>query len=76
MSAFLPGIDKNDHYVYLFDAETSKVRKTAVQIRGIQGNHVVITHGIAPGDILVVAGVPFLSDGQKVKLLDTSGAIK
>lgn len=76
MSAFLPGIDKNDHYVYLFDAETSKVRKTAVQIRGIQGNHVVTTHGIASGDILVVAGVPFLSDGQKVKLLDTSGAIK
>lgn len=75
-TAFLPGIDKNDHYVYLFDAETSKVRKTAVQIRGIQGNLVVVTQGIAPGDVLVVAGVPFLSDGQEVKLLDTSGVTK
>lgn len=75
-AAFLPGIDKNDHHVYLFDAETSHVRKTAVQVRGIQGNHVIVTQGIAPGDVLVVAGVPFLSDGQEVKLLDTSGAIK
>jgi len=75
-SAFLPGIDTNDQYVYLFDAETSSVRKTAVQTRGIQGNHVVVTQGIAPGDVLVVAGVPFLSDGQEVKLLDTSGVIK
>jgi len=75
-SAFLPGIDTNDQYVYLFDAETSSVRKTAVQTRGIQGNHVVVTQGIAPGDVLVVAGVPFLSDGQEVKLLDTSGVIR
>ncbi len=67
--AFLPGIEKSDRHVYRFDAETSTVRKTAVQTRGVQGNHVVVTQGIAPGDILVVAGVPFLSDGQKVKLL-------
>ena len=52
------------------------MRKTAVQTRGIQGNHVIVTQGIAPGDVLVVAGVPFLSGGQKVKLLDTSGAIQ
>ena len=75
-SAFLPGIDTNDQYIYLFDAETSSVRKTAVQTGGIQGNNVIVTQGIAPGDILVVAGVPFLSDGQAVKLLDTSGVVK
>jgi hypothetical protein len=75
-SAFRPGIDTNDQYIYLFDAETSSVRKTAVQTKGIQGNQVIVTQGIAPGDILVVAGVPFLSDGQTVKLLDTSGVVK
>jgi RND family efflux transporter MFP subunit len=74
--AFLPGIDRNDRHVYLFDAETSTVRKTAVQTGGIQGDHVIVTEGIAPGDVLVVAGVPFLSDGQEVKLLDRSGAMK
>ena len=72
VQAFLPGIEKNKHYVYLFDTESSIVRKTAVETKGIQGNDVVIIGGIAPGDILVVAGVPFLRDGQKVKLMPTS----
>ena len=72
VQAFLPGIEKNEHYVYLFDNQSSTVRKTAVQIKGIQGDEVVIIDGIAPGDVLVVAGVPFLRDGQKVKLMPAS----
>ena len=70
--AFLPGIEKNEHYVYLFDTQSSTVRKTAVEAKGIQGNDVVVIGGIAPGDVLVVAGVPFLRDGQKVKLMPAS----
>ena len=72
VQAFLPGIEKNEHYVYLFDNQSSTVRKTAVQTKGIQGNDVVVIGGIAPGDVLVVAGVPFLRDGQKVKLMPAS----
>ena len=70
--AFLPGIEKNDHYVYLFDGQSSTVRKTPVKIKGIQGDQVVVTDGIAPGDVLVVAGVPFLRDSQKVKPMPVS----
>jgi len=72
MQAFLPGIEKKEHFVYLFDAQSSTVRKTPVQIKGIQGDEVVVIGGIAPGDVLVVAGVPFLRDGQKVKLMTDS----
>lgn len=72
VQAFLPGLEKNEHSVYLFDAQTSTVRKTAVETVGIQNNDMVIIDGIAPGDILVVAGVPFLRDGQKVKLMPAS----
>jgi len=74
VQAFLPGMEKNDHFVYLFDAQSSTVRKTRVQTAGIQGDEVVIVDGIAPGDVLVVAGVPFLRDGQKVKLMPASGS--
>jgi RND family efflux transporter MFP subunit len=69
VQAFLPGIEKNDHFIYLFDTQSSTVRKTSVQTKGIQGDEIVVVGGIAPGDILVVAGVPFLRDGQKVKLM-------
>ncbi len=69
MQAFLPGIQEVEKFVYLFDAQSSTVRKTEVQIAGIQGDEVVVIDGISPGDVLVVAGVPFLRDGQKVKLM-------
>ena len=70
--AFLPGLEKNAHYVYLLDGGSSTVRKTPVKIKGIQGDQVVVTDGITPGDVLVVAGVPFLRDSQKVKPMPVS----
>ena len=56
--------------IYLFDPRTSTVRRTAVEGKGIVGNQAVITKGIEPGDRVVVAGVSFLQDGQKVKLAE------
>jgi len=72
VQAFLPGIEKKEHFVYLFDDSSSTVRKTAVQVTGIQGDEVVVVGGIEPGDVLVVAGVPFLADGQRVNSLPAS----
>jgi multidrug efflux pump subunit AcrA (membrane-fusion protein) len=48
------------------------VKKSPVKTKGIQGNYVVVTEGIAPGDILVVAGVSFLRDGRQVKPMTDS----
>jgi membrane fusion protein, multidrug efflux system len=72
--AFLPVIKKHEHYVYLLDSQTSTVHKTAVKINGVQGDYIVVTDGISPGDILVVAGVSFLRDGQKVKQMQAADA--
>ena len=76
VQAFLPGLENKDHFVYLFDAQSSTVRKTAVQTKGIQGDDMVIIGGITPGDVLVVAGVPFLRDGQEVKLMPAADSIQ
>jgi hypothetical protein len=43
-----------------------------VQTSGLVGDQIVVIGGISPGDVIVVAGVPFLSDGQRVKLLNPS----
>lgn len=69
LQALVPGTDKADRNLYLFEAETSTVHKTAVESKGIVGDQVVITQGITPGDVVVVAGVSFLRDGQAVKLM-------
>jgi RND family efflux transporter MFP subunit len=67
--AIVYGTESDDRYIFVFDEQTSTVRKKAVQSRGVRGNQLIVTEGIAPGDVIVVAGVTFLRDGQEVKLL-------
>ena len=67
--ALLPTTEANRGHVFVYQADTSTVRKTPVHFRGVKENLVFITEGIAPGDVVAVAGVNFLSDGMKVKLM-------
>jgi multidrug efflux pump subunit AcrA (membrane-fusion protein) len=55
--------------VFLYDSATSTVHKHQVTLGGIRDNQLVVTEDLAPGDLVASAGVSFLSDGQKVKLL-------
>jgi RND family efflux transporter MFP subunit len=65
-----PEDEKEDGFVFVYQADSSTVKKTPIKVRGIQGNQVEIVEGLKAGDIIATAGVHFLSDGQKVKLLD------
>ena len=44
-------------------------KKRSITVGGVRDNRLVVTGGIVAGDILASAGVSYLSDGQKVKLL-------
>jgi multidrug efflux system membrane fusion protein len=70
ISALAPGDDEARAYVFVFDPETSTVKKTPIQGGGVTDNDVVVTKGLKGGDIVAVAGVSFLRDGQKVKLME------
>jgi RND family efflux transporter MFP subunit len=72
LQAMVPGLPKDERSVYVFDPGSSTVRKTIVKGRGVVGDQVIITAGIEPGDVIVVAGVPFLRDGQNVKLMGST----
>jgi RND family efflux transporter MFP subunit len=67
--ALLPTTEANRGHVFVYQADTSTVRKRPVHFRGVKENLVFITEGIASGDVVAVAGVNFLSDGMKVKLM-------
>ena len=45
------------------------MRQVEVRSEGVRDNQVVISEGLEGGDIIAVAGVSFLSDGQRVKLM-------
>jgi RND family efflux transporter MFP subunit len=60
---------QNTGTVFRYDEASSTVRKLTVTVGGVRDNRLAVTEGIAAGDILASAGVSYLSDGQKVKLL-------
>jgi len=70
LTAIAPGDEAHQGYVFVFDEATSTVKKTAViGAGGARDDQVLIREGVSAGDIVAVAGVSFLRDGQQVKLL-------
>jgi RND family efflux transporter MFP subunit len=55
--------------VFLYDGESSTVKKHNITVAGVRDNHLIVTGGLGAGDIVASAGVSYLADGQNVKLL-------
>ena len=59
--------------IYVFDPQTSTVRRRDITVSGIRGNQLIVTDGLQVGEKVASAGVSFLREGQQVKLLDGEG---
>lgn len=68
--AFMMGKEPGSAFVYVYDAGSSTVKKTAVRLSGAQGNQAIVADGLNAGDLVVVAGLGFLSDGLQVRLME------
>ncbi|QOG21234.1 MULTISPECIES: efflux RND transporter periplasmic adaptor subunit [Bradyrhizobium] len=55
--------------VFVYDGQSSTVLKRKVVVGGVRDNRLIVTEGLSEGDIVASAGVSYLFDGQKVKLL-------
>ena len=55
--------------VFLYNDASSTVNKRKVTIGGVRDNRLIVTEGLNVGDIVASAGVSYLPEGQKVKLL-------
>jgi len=69
LQALLPAPEANRGYAFVYDPHTSTVKKTPVFSRGTEQKKAIVYEGLAAGDIIAVAGVSFLADGMKVKLM-------
>ena len=56
--------------VYVYEPETSTVKRREALVAGVRENSLLIVEGLEVGERIASAGVSFLQDGQKVKLLD------
>ena len=69
IQAILPTGEANRGHAFVYGPETSTVKKTAIRYGGAQQGKAIVSEGLAAGDIIAVAGVSFLADGLKVKLM-------
>lgn len=74
--AFLPSKEPGRAFVFIYDSTSSSVKKVAITLSGAQDNQVIVDEGLAAGDIVAVAGLGFLSDGQQVKLMHQPAQVK
>jgi len=56
--------------VYVFDRLSQTVKEREIAVGGVRENAVIVVEGLSIGDQVASAGVSFLRDGMKVKLLD------
>jgi RND family efflux transporter MFP subunit len=73
----LPGDDQSTHIserelsVFVVDPASETVSRRRVKPQTILGNDVLVSAGLSEGDRVVVAGVSFLHEGQKVRLVES-----
>ncbi len=58
--------------IFVYDPETKTVKEREIQIAGVRENSLIAISGLELGERVASAGVSFLRDGQKVKLLPDS----
>ncbi len=69
LAAILVGEEKT-YFVFIYDEQSSTVKKTQVKTLALRENDVIVEPGsLKADDIIAIAGVQFLNDGQKVNLM-------
>ncbi|MCU4676804.1 efflux RND transporter periplasmic adaptor subunit [Catenovulum sp. 2E275] len=69
VSALLAG-QNQQAFVFVYQPDSKTLKKVSVKPENIINNQVLISAGLKHGDIIAIAGVSFLQDGQKVSLLE------
>ncbi len=69
LAAVAPGDTEQSAIVFRFEADQQVVRRVSVRFVGSIAADAVAVEGLEVGDIIAAAGVSFLRDGQRVRLL-------
>lgn len=68
-SSVIPGNDLASARVFVFDVKESVVRARTVNVIDARGENLLIAGEISEGDTIAIAGVSFLADEMRVRLL-------
>ncbi len=74
LAAIAPADQPGQGYVFVYDAAMQTVKKSLIKGKGATDNFAHVFEGVKAGDVIAAAGVTFLNDGQKVKLMQQRAA--
>lgn len=72
-SAVFSNDQTGNTFIWVVDESAEVVTKRQVEVSGISSFGMHITSGLETGDRVVVAGVHFLSEGQKIRIMAADG---
>ena len=66
-SALMPAAERGSGSVFVLDDESQRLVRRTVRIADsvMPGGRIAVTSGLAPGEVVIVAGTAFLSEGQR-----------
>lgn len=73
LKSIFSSTDSTTTYVWLYNQDSNTVTKHEVQKGHLIDQGITITQGLKSGDWIATAGVHFLTEGQKVRLLESEG---
>ncbi|MCP4345661.1 MAG: efflux RND transporter periplasmic adaptor subunit [Desulfobacterales bacterium] len=56
-------------YVWVVDQKTMTVSKREIRVKSLTGNSIQVSEGLNPGEMIAAAGVHFLRENMKVRVL-------
>ena len=68
ISAAFSASDSNQTYVWVINENT--VKKRAIVTGALTDSGIRVTEGLSPGEWIAIAGVNYLSEGQKISILE------
>ncbi len=68
-TAVLTKGNESKTFVWVFDESTGSVSEREIQTAALADRGIEVTSGLQPGEYVVTAGVHYLEEGQKVRLL-------
>lgn len=62
-----------ESYVWVIDENNMTVSRRPVVVESLANTGITLSEGLQPGEWIAIAGVHYLEDGQKVRILDSGG---
>ncbi len=62
--------------VFVIDPQTNMARRQRISVGPVSGDQIIVTGGLARGDIVVIAGAVYLRDGLKVNMVEETADAK